>query len=69
VSDGNDKVEGGDDISCICGNTDSKAEMMDCDDCHKWFHLSCMNISAEEIEAARDRPAQWVCLFFSFQII
>jgi hypothetical protein len=33
------------DYSCVCGTYDNSVGMLDCDDCHKWFHFVCVGLN------------------------
>ena len=46
---------------CPCGKSDNSA-MVQCDDCDKWVHLSCANLTEEEAQAASDYMCSACCL-------
>lgn len=38
------------DASCVCNATDYSGQfMLDCDDCHKWFHGACVGVSPDNV--------------------
>lgn len=40
------ETPGEEDARCICNKGDFGSFMLDCDDCHKWFHGACVGIDA-----------------------
>jgi cohesin loading factor subunit SCC2 len=43
------------DFSCLCGTGNGQGFMLDCDDCHRWFHGECVGINPSAV------PATWYC--------
>lgn len=45
-----------DSVSCICNTRHDDGQfMLDCDECHKWFHGACVGVIPENV------PARWFC--------
>ena len=40
---------------CVCGTGYDDQTMLDCDDCHNWFHTTCVNLDDDNL------PDEWVC--------
>lgn len=46
-------------VVCICHGTDDGRELVQCDDCHVWYHLECIGIANSEDLGKEDDP--WYC--------
>ncbi|EEA04904.1 HEAT repeat family protein [Cryptosporidium muris RN66] len=54
----NEKVKvNSEDIGCYCLNNEgiSQAAMLDCDKCHRWFHMKCVSVEPSNV------PEIWNC--------
>lgn len=48
-----------DEVVCICRGRDDGRELVQCDDCHVWYHLECIGIGNVEDLGKEDDP--WYC--------
>jgi cohesin loading factor subunit SCC2 len=48
-----------DHFGCLCGNLNFQEFMLDCDDCHFWFHGRCVGISKSQMENIC--KTGWIC--------
>lgn len=46
----------GEDALCICGKGAADTFMLDCDDCHRWFHGSCVGVSPSAVGELQCEP-------------
>lgn len=48
-------------VTCLCGNaeTDTDTHLVQCDDCHKWYHMRCVGIQEPEDLPREDET--WYC--------
>ena len=47
----------GEEIRCVCGVGYNGEFMLDCDQCHCWFHGSCVGVA----DAEEELPDEWLC--------
>ncbi|KAI0321905.1 hypothetical protein OF83DRAFT_134986 [Amylostereum chailletii] len=47
-----------DETVCICHGTDDGRELVQCDDCKRWYHLSCIGLKFEDLGEEED---PWYC--------
>lgn len=46
-------------MDCICQGPDDDRSSVQCDDCHKWFHLECVGIEDLSVLGRKEDP--WYC--------
>ena len=42
-------------------NNDAGLDMIACDTCNEWFHLTCINVSAETLKSVSKPNVEWIC--------
>jgi hypothetical protein len=51
-----------DSVSCICNTRHDDGQfMLDCDECHKWFHGACVGVIPENVSVSIHEAS---CVFF-----
>ena len=56
ISEGAHPTDAGQITACSCGRGANSVELMlDCDDCHRWFHAACIGVQETNL------PKFWVC--------
>ncbi|KAG6878340.1 hypothetical protein C0993_008518, partial [Termitomyces sp. T159_Od127] len=51
--------ENDDEVLCICNGKDDGRELVQCDDCHTWYHLDCIGI--RDISELGKEEDPWFC--------
>ncbi|KAH9949521.1 hypothetical protein B0H21DRAFT_889765 [Amylocystis lapponica] len=52
-----DSLDG--EIVCLCHGTDDGRPLVQCDDCHTWYHLDCIGV--EDVNELGDEDDPWYC--------